>query len=77
MLLVIFYEDIQSQIFYLQLQLSNYKEGVVGLFKIVGWAVCCLLPHYGPKVLGRCWGPFVEAQQTEEPNNEGHKELTG
>ena len=36
MLLVIFYEDIQSQIFYLQLQLSNYKEGVVGLFKIVG-----------------------------------------
>ena len=22
-----------------------------------------------------CWGPFVEAQQTEEPNNEGHKEL--
>ena len=54
MLLVIFYEDIQSQIFYRQLQLSNYKEGVVGLFKIVGWAVSCLLPHYGPKVLGRC-----------------------
>ena len=44
MLLVIFYEDIQSQIFYLQLQLSNYKEG---------WAVSCLLPYYGPKVLGR------------------------
>ena len=24
----------------------------------------------------RNWGPFVEAQQTEEPNDEGHKELT-
>ena len=24
-----------------------------------------------------CWGPFVEAQQTKEPNDEGHKELTG
>ena len=23
-----------------------------------------------------CWGPFVEAQQTKKPNNEGHKELT-
>ena len=25
---------------------------------------------------GLCWGPFVEAQQTEKPNDEDHKELT-
>ena len=23
-----------------------------------------------------CWGPFVEAQWKERPNDEGHKELT-
>ena len=23
-----------------------------------------------------CWGPFVEAQRVERPNDEGHKELT-
>ena len=28
------------------------------------------------KMLGHCWGPFVEAQWIEKHNDEGHKELT-
>ena len=27
-------------------------------------------------LLEGCWGPFVEAQWMEKPNDEGHKELT-